>query len=135
MIQSTAIEADHGRRDSNTEAPVVGSPYDYLASEQMAIELPQLPEFPDDYPRSNPGDASRPHLKDEYLERLATLSSTLFKQLTHINSRQTAESSYFTLQPSSALRSDFPERDPTLLMAQGTLSAKCYVPRKSSLAS
>lgn len=103
VMQPNASEASH----SNTEVLGVGNPFDYLSgSEQMTAEFPQFQEFQDDDHGSGAGAASQPDLKDEYRERLANLSSALFRQLNHMDSGQTAETSYFALQPYTSARSD-----------------------------
>lgn len=108
VVQPTAGEASHGRIDSNIEGLPVETPFDCPSgSEQVAIELPSFLEFQNDH-HGSCGGGPRPDLKAEYLERLATLTSALFKQLSHIDSSGKAETTYFTLQPpSSSSRSHF----------------------------
>ncbi|KAI4124668.1 MAG: hypothetical protein LQ347_005649, partial [Umbilicaria vellea] len=75
--------------------------YDW-GSEHMFVDPSLFRDFRDDYHGTETQTSNPAALKNEYLEKLANLSSALFKQLNLINSNQAAQSSYF---PSPSLSS------------------------------
>ena len=76
--------------------------YDW-GSEHMFVDSSLFQDFQGDYHETETQTSDPTALKHEYLEKLANLSTTLFKQLNCIVSSQTTETPYFPSPPPSSM--------------------------------